>query len=61
MKSGKAEPAMTPLQAKKRAGLMALLSSLSYSFCSVSMVMSNKVSLSPGLRCVNNSKNMLKI
>ncbi|CAM9657670.1 unnamed protein product [Ascophyllum nodosum] len=42
MKSGKAEPAMTPLQAKNRAGLMALLSSLSYSFCSVSMVMSNK-------------------
>lgn len=34
------------MEAKRKIALAAVLSSLSYSFCSVSMVMSNKASLS---------------
>lgn len=40
---GMGDAAAFTTKAKNRIGLMAVLSSLSYSFCSVSMVMSNKV------------------
>lgn len=54
MTLGKAEAGSggggTAKQAKRRLGIMAVLSSLSYSFCSVSMVMSNKVRV---YLCVN--------
>lgn len=43
MPSSKYSTAPMTVELKNKMGLMAVLSSLSYSFCSVSMVMSNKV------------------